>query len=96
MKNEELAVWLHYRGLRAALGIKEKPRKAATRVHAWQLKQEEQKQKARIGTEASDTIAKGHCFGRGSIRGQGQELVKNQQQGQEEQAGRASGTHKGL
>ena len=65
-------------------------------MHTWQLKQEGQKQKAGIGTKASETIAKGHRFGTASMLGQRQELVKNQQQGQEEQAGRASGTHKGL
>jgi len=68
-------------------------RKAAVRAHAWQQTQEGQKQTAGIGAKASQTIAKGHQFAAGSI--QGQELVKNQQ-GREEQAGKASGMHKGL
>lgn len=58
----------------------------------WQLRQE----KAGIGTVALETIARGHCFGTGSMPGQGQDLLKNQQQGQQQQAQRASGVYQGL
>lgn len=57
----------------------------------WQLKQE----KAGTGTTALETIARGHCFGTGSMPGQGQDLVKNEQ-GQQQQAERASGVYQGL
>lgn len=51
----------------------------------WQLKHEGQKQKAGVGPKASETMAKGHCFGTGSI--QGRNWWKNSNEGKRNRLG---------